>query len=235
MVSLIKYTVAVACLTIKALAHSQDEALKVGTNLKERPPAGVSWEKWHMKSEHGLDDYDADSVFQLHISKDKNALTREDILNMYGLLRSEVVGKGDGMGSHDDSEGITEATKQEIVNKVLNLCDYNRDGSITLDEWRQFSKNGGQLPDMGVGVGHHGDFEYEYEIHHWLEHHADEDPDVKVQHKEDIEHELLHHEHEIEHEDGTQDNGPGKKFVRTSPHELNAQIALNNIPTKYHI
>ena len=150
----------------QSLAISQEEAAKIGTDLKQRPPAGVSWEEWHMKSEHGLDDYDADSVFQLHLSSKKDALTRKDILNMYGLLRTEVVGSGDGMGSHDESEGITDATKEEIIDKVLSMCDYNKDGEITLDEWRRFSKNGDRLPDMGVGVGHHGDFEYEYEIHH---------------------------------------------------------------------
>lgn len=212
---------------------SQEEAVKVGTDLKEKPPAGVSWEKWHMKSEHGFDDYDRDSFFQLHVSDKKETLTKKDILNMYGLLRTEVVGKGDGMGSHDESEGITDKTKQDIVDKVLSLCDYNRDGEILLPEWRQFVKNGGELPDFGVGVGHHGDFEYEYEIHHWLDHHAENDPDVKIQHKEDIEHELLHHEHEIEHEEVT-DEGP-KKYVKTSPEQLGEMIVLANVPSKYTI
>lgn len=218
---------------LAGLVSASTPATDVDTDLKEKPPKGMSWEQWHMKNEHGFDDYDADSVFHLHVSDDKDALTSKDILNMYGLLRTEVVGKGDGMGSHDESEGISEATKKDIVNKVLSLCDYNRDGKITLDEWRQFSKNGGKLPDMGVGVGHHGDFEYEYEIHHWIEHHSENDPDIKIQHKEDLEHELLHHEHEIEHEDGTEEGGPAKQYANTSPKELNSRIKLNAIPQKY--
>lgn len=51
-----------------------------------------------------------------------------------------------------------------------------------------WSRDGGALPDFGVGIGHHGDEEYEYEIHHWEQHHTEEDGDEKFIHPEDIEH-----------------------------------------------
>lgn len=49
------------------------------------------------------------------------------------------------------------------------------------------------------------------------------DPDVEIMHKEDIEHELLHHFHEIEHEDG-HDHGEGKDTnhkIHTARFDLN--------------
>ena len=69
---------------------------------------------------------------------------------------------------------------------------------ISQAEWLKFYENGGRLPDLGYGPGHHLGFEEEYEEHHWRKYHANDDPDVKIKHKEDIEHELLHHQQEIE-------------------------------------
>ncbi|ODV74946.1 nucleobindin SSP120 CYBJADRAFT_161430 [Cyberlindnera jadinii NRRL Y-1542] len=170
------------------------------TDLSDNPPKGLTWEQWHMKQEHGLDEYSSGVFFQLHDSKNKGYLDGNDILNIYGLFRDEVVGKGDGLGAHDDSEVIGEDTKKKIIKQVMDLVDPNNDGRISRDEYTAFAEKGGEFPDLNVGVGHHGDFEHEYEVHHWNKYHKDSDPDIKVVHKEDIEHELLHHEHEIEHE-----------------------------------
>ncbi|CCH46587.1 putative secreted protein [Wickerhamomyces ciferrii] len=196
------------------------------TNLKESPPDGLTWEEWHMKQEHGLDEYDAESFFTLHDSKNKNYLDADDILNAYGLNRDEVVGKGDGLGSHDDSEGISKETKDQIVKAILKMMDANTDDKITKEEYLKFANKGGKFPDLGVGVGHHGDFEYEYEVHHWNKYHKDQDPDIKNIHKEDIEHELLHHEHEIEHE---VDTSVGK----WTDEQFEQYIKLQNIPKKF--
>lgn len=196
------------------------------TDLKEKPPQGLSWEEWHMKSEHGLDEYDATSFFTLHDIRNKKYLDANDILNAYGLHRDEVVGRGDGLGSHDDSEAISADVKKEIVSTILKLIDANSDDHVTLEEYLKFAEKGGKFPDLGVGVGHHGDFEHEYEVHHWNKYHKDQDPDVKVIHKEDIEHELLHHEHEIEHE-----GDPQAKTLNDE--ELEKLIILQNIPQKY--
>lgn len=195
-----------------------------GTDLHEAPPDGVSWQSWHMRSEHGITDHDPESVFKIHDSRNINSLGSQDILRMYGLLRDEVIGSGDGMGQHDDSEGISRDTKQRVVSKVLSLIDTNKDGEISFNEWMEFSKNGGEFPDMGVGVGHELDFEEEYERHHWLEFHAENDPDVLIQHPEDIEHELLHHEHEVEHE---------AESSRGDAQIPKPTIKLENIPQKF--
>lgn len=55
----------------------------------------------------------------------------------------------------------------EVATTVLTLIDGNRDGKVTKAEWLDFMANSGTLPDFGLGPGHHGDDEYEYEIHHW--------------------------------------------------------------------
>jgi Ca2+-binding EF-hand superfamily protein len=57
--------------------------------------------------------------------------------------------------------------RNEIVTEVLRLIDANSDGLVSRDEFREFMANGHTLPDFGHGPGHHGDDEYEYEIHHW--------------------------------------------------------------------
>ncbi|CDR38449.1 CYFA0S02e01794g1_1 [Cyberlindnera fabianii] len=207
-----------------SLAHGTHNS---ATDLKESVPDGLTWEQWHMKQEHGFDDYDADVFFLLHDMKHKGYMDANDILITYGLSRDEVVGKGDGLGTHDDSEVISEVTKKEIVQKILKLMDANADDRVTKEEYLKFAENGGQFPDLQVGVGHHGDFEHEYEVHHWNKYHRDNDPDIKIVHKEDVEHELLHHEHEIEHEL----NVPG--LMKLSDAQFEKQIKLEAIPEKY--
>lgn len=71
-------------------------------------------------------------------------------------------------GLYDKSNKNTPQSKRdEVVHKCMELMDKDGDGSITRDEWMSFIKGGGILPDFKVGPGHHGDDEYEYEIHHW--------------------------------------------------------------------
>lgn len=180
-----------------------------------------SWQRWHMKVEHDLDDADPEAVFKLHDTRNANRLCAYDILRMYGLARDEVVGEGNGMGSHDNTEIIGRQLKEKVVNKVMDLIDTNNDGEISLDEWKRYSSEGGEFPDFGLGSGHEYDFEDEYEKHHWIKYHSQNDPDVNVQHAEDVEHELLHHFHEIEHEQIK------KGEVVNSP------ILLDHVPAKF--
>ncbi|QPG73212.1 hypothetical protein FOA43_000519 [Brettanomyces nanus] len=180
-----------------------------------------SWQKWHMKVEHDLDDADSESVFKLHDSKNANKLSAYDILRMYGLARDEIVGEGNGMGSHDDTEIVGKELKEKVIKEVMKLMDKDNDGAVSLEEWKEFSGKGGEFPDFGIGSGHEYDFEEEYEKHHWNKYHSENDPDVKVQHAEDIEHELLHHFHEIEHEQSV--NG----------YHIKAPIQEANIPLKF--
>jgi hypothetical protein len=49
----------------------------------------------------------------------------------------------------------------------MSLLDRDKDQRVSKEEWFAFVASGGKLPDFGMGPGHHGDDEYEYEIHHW--------------------------------------------------------------------
>lgn len=172
-----------------------------------------------MKSEHGFDNFDALSFFKLHDADRSETWTRDDILNLYGLQNKNIqVGDGTGMGTMDETKEITQEVKDNVVNKVLALIDKNRDGVISLDEWRIFTANGGELPDFGLGPGHHGDYEYEYEVHHWKEYHMKDDPEVKIVHPEDEEHERLYHA--FEH--GDEEESHAGTYEK-----------IENIPAKY--
>ncbi|SCU98820.1 LADA_0H15566g1_1 [Lachancea dasiensis] len=197
----------------------------------EVKPEGLSWEEWHMQHEHQKDSYDPETFFVLHDIGGKGYFDKEDILTMYGLNRAEVVGSGDGMGKHDDSEMIDEETSERVFRLVMQLLDVDDDSKIERAEFLTFANAGNKLPDLGVGVGHHSDFELEYELHHWNKYHRDQDPYVKIVHKEDIEHDLLHHEHEIEHEEQLQ-RGASRITVITDD-ELEARINFKNIPSKF--
>ena len=51
---------------------------------------------------------------------------------------------------------------------------------------------GKRLPNFGLGPGHHGDNEYEYEIHHFEKFHGDDAKEEDLTHPEDIEHFKAH-------------------------------------------
>lgn len=78
----------------------------------------------------------------------------------------------------------------------MKLMDHNADDAISKDEWLAFIKEGKTLPDLGTGPGHHGDDEYEYEIHHWEKYHDENTKLEDLTHPEDIEHFKKHEEME---------------------------------------
>jgi len=68
----------------------------------------------------------------------------------------------------ESNKDVPEERRVQIVQEILALIDANRDGRVSRDEFVRFIETDGKtLPDMGTGPGHHGDDEYEYEIHHW--------------------------------------------------------------------
>lgn len=201
-------------------------AVCLGHGLPERP-LGLLWQQWHMKEEHQLDSFDAKLFFLLHDIHGRGVWTLQEVLYVYGLTRDSVVGDGSGGGAHAGEQQISAEAREKVVLLVMRLMDTLGDKTITLDEWLHFVKTGGELPDFGYGVGHHMDFENEYENHHWNEYHRDLDPDVMVKHKEDIEHELLHHLHEIE---GTHGRDPN---VRAMAQVFSSPIRVENVPKKY--
>lgn len=83
------------------------------------------------------------------------------------------------------------------MNTVLEMFDINNDGAISLSEFVQKDHEGVKLPDFGMGPGHHGDDEYEYEIHHWEKYHSGDDvKEEDLTHPEDIAHFKMHEEKE---------------------------------------
>lgn len=71
-------------------------------------------------------------------------------------------------GMDDPSaKDVPQNKKDEIVNEIMRLLDKNGNRLIERGEWETFTKEGKELPDFGLGPGHHWDMEMEYEIHHW--------------------------------------------------------------------
>lgn len=91
-----------------------------------------------------LHDFDADGSWEA-----------DEILRTYGLM-------------DESNKDVTPERRDEIVREIMRLIDTDGDGRVGRDEFVHFIEAAGQtLPDMGTGPGHHGDDEYEYEIHHW--------------------------------------------------------------------
>lgn len=124
-----------------------------------------------------LHDYDSDGTWE-----------PSEILRTYGLM-------------DESNKHVTDARKQEIVSEVLRLIDNNKDGVVGRDEFEVFiTHEQGTLPDFGTGPGHHGDDEYEYEIHHWELYHDENTKLEDLTHPEDIEHFKKHEQLEDEQE-----------------------------------
>jgi hypothetical protein len=104
--------------------------------------------------EHHISDFDASSFFAIHDYDNTGFWDRKDIHKTYGL--ADVSAKG-----------ISQEKQDEVVNKVLDLMDTDKDGLVSREEFVDFIGAGKTLPDFDLGPGHHGDIEFEYEIHHW--------------------------------------------------------------------
>lgn len=100
----------------------------------------------------------------------------------------------------DSNKDMPQSRKDEIGRQVLALLDTDHSGAATREEFVDFINGGKTLPDMGTGPGHHGDDEYEYEIHHWEKYHGDDTKLEDLTHPEDIEHFKKHEQMEQEEE-----------------------------------
>jgi hypothetical protein len=83
---------------------------------------------------------------------------------------------------------VSEKTKAHVINTILNLMDTDGTKTITKQEMIEFGHTGGKLPDFGLGPGHHGDDEYEYEIHHFEKYHSENTKEEDLSHPEDLAH-----------------------------------------------
>ncbi|KAG7285452.1 hypothetical protein NEMBOFW57_010080 [Staphylotrichum longicolle] len=153
-----------------------------GGSQKPEVSESASWMEKHMAG------FDAASFFALHDFDADGNWEPAEILRTYGLM-------------DESNKHVTDARKAEIVQTILGLLDKNHDGRISRDEFVQFIEvEGKTLPDMGTGPGHHGDDEYEYEIHHWEKYHDENTKLEDLTHPEDIEHFRKHEEMEAEQE-----------------------------------
>jgi hypothetical protein len=135
------------------------------------------------EEEHHIDGFDAGSFFALHDYDNSGAWTPDEIRKTYGLE--------DRSSTH-----ISEQQKEDVVRRVLALFDPVKSGMVSRDDWIRLVTAGVRLPDFGFGPGHHGDIEYEYEIHHYEKYHGEDTKEEDLIHPEDVEHFKLHDEEE---------------------------------------
>ncbi|KAF2240164.1 hypothetical protein EV356DRAFT_496058 [Viridothelium virens] len=137
--------------------------------------ADASWAERHMAEEHHLNGFDAGSFFNLHDYDNSGSWTPDDIRRTYGL-------------KDESTKDVPESKKEEVVRTVLDLFDKDKSGSISYAEFTVGDAHGITLPDFGLGPGHHGDDEYEYEIHHFEKFHGADTKEEDLVHPEDIAH-----------------------------------------------
>lgn len=128
-----------------------------------------------------MTDFDALSFFTLHDFDSDGVWEKEEMQRMYGLM--DVTNKD-----------VSFERREEIYHELLHLLDPNNDGYVSRDEFAKFILDGKTLPDMNTGPGHHGDDEYEYEVHHWNKYHNEDTKLEDLTHPEDIEHFKKHEE-----------------------------------------
>ncbi|KAG5971576.1 hypothetical protein E4U55_001163 [Claviceps digitariae] len=140
----------------------------------------ATWMDKHMAEEHHIDTWDTGSFFALHDYNSDGSWQGEEMMRTYGLM-------------DPSNKDMPEDKKHELLQQLLRLLDRDHDGVVSGDEFADFMGRGGTLPDLGTGPGHHGDDEYEYEIHHWEKYHDENTRLEDLTHPEDVEH-FKHHE-----------------------------------------
>ncbi|KAI1768895.1 hypothetical protein GGR53DRAFT_314990 [Hypoxylon sp. FL1150] len=175
-----------AGLVCRVLAHG-DHSDHSGGSQKPMVDENASWMTKHMAEEHHISDFDASSFFVLHDYDADGHWEAEEILRTYGLM-------------DESNKNVPQSRRDEIQRELLQLLDTNKDGYVTRDEFVAFIEGGNTLPDVGMGPGHHGDDEYEYEIHHWEKYHDENTRLEDLTHPEDIEHFKKHEMMEDEEE-----------------------------------
>ncbi|ORY59977.1 uncharacterized protein BCR38DRAFT_488162 [Pseudomassariella vexata] len=176
-----------------------------GGSQKPMVDENADWMTKHMAEEHHIAEFDASSFFSLHDFDSDGRWEPEEILRTYGLF-------------DDSNKHILKSRRDEITRQLLALLDTDSSGYVTRDEFVMFINEGKRLPDMATGPGHHGDDEYEYEIHHWEKYHDENTKLEDLTHPEDIEHFKKHEQMEDEEErieamnriQIIEDNIPGK-------------------------
>lgn len=87
---------------------------------------------------------------------------------------------------------VDDGKRREVVADVIGRFDSDGDGAVSREEWMDGWRGGERLKDFGLGPGHHGDDEYEYEIHHFEKYHDENTREEDLTHPEDIAHFAKH-------------------------------------------
>ncbi|KAG9256415.1 uncharacterized protein F5Z01DRAFT_509148 [Emericellopsis atlantica] len=161
-----------------AAAHG-DHAARGAPKVDEN----ANWMTKHMAEEHHMEGWDAGAFFALHDYNSDGKWQGDELLRTYGLM-------------DESNKDVPNARRKEIMEALMSLMDTNNDREISGAEWLAFVASGQTLPDMGTGPGHHGDDEYEYEIHHWEKYHGEDTKLEDLTHPEDIEHFKKHEQME---------------------------------------
>ncbi|PNY28446.1 calcium-binding protein [Tolypocladium capitatum] len=143
----------------------------------------ANWMTKHMAEEHHMASWDAESFFTLHDYNGDGIWQAEELQRTYGL-------------TDPSNRELSSERRAQIMRDLMKLLDGDGDGSVTRAEWAALVAQGKTLPDMGTGPGHHGDDEYEYEIHHWEKYHDENTKIEDLTHPEDVEHFKKHEEME---------------------------------------
>ncbi|KAA6407785.1 MAG: secretory pathway [Lasallia pustulata] len=145
-------------------SHSDHDQEPLGDN--------VNWATRHMIEEHHIGTFDPGSFFSLHDYDSNGAWTPDEVRRTYGL-------------DDESTKDVSAEKREEVTREVYRLFDTNHDGLIEKDEYVRSRE---VLPDFGLGPGHHGDDEYEYEIHHFEKFHDENTREEDLTHPEDIAH-----------------------------------------------
>ncbi|KAF2494066.1 hypothetical protein BU16DRAFT_528224 [Lophium mytilinum] len=163
-----------------ALAHGGHEQIPI--------PADADWATRHMAEEHHISAFDAGVFFTLHDFDSTGNWSPDDVRRIYGLM-------------DESTASISEDRKAFVVKTVMDLYDTDKSGGISFAEFTIAYAKGSVLPDFGMGPGHHGDDEYEYEIHHFEKYHGDDAKEEDLIHPEDIAHFAKHDREEDERDE----------------------------------
>ncbi|KAH9896374.1 putative calcium ion binding protein [Xylariomycetidae sp. FL2044] len=177
--SIILVTASLACGAIAHGNHGESQKPMVGED--------ADWMTKHMAEEHHISEFDASSFFTLHDYDADGKWEPEEMLRTYGLF-------------DESNAGVPASRRDAIQAELLRLLDADGDRSVSRAEFAAFVGSGNTLPDLQTGPGHHGDDEYEYEIHHWEKYHDDDTTLEELTHPEDIEHFKKHEQMEVEEE-----------------------------------
>ncbi|KAI9821939.1 MAG: hypothetical protein M1827_002521 [Pycnora praestabilis] len=164
-------------------------AAHVGQDQEPLQP-DADWATRHMAEEHHIASFDPGAFFSLHDFDSSGAWTPDEILRTYGL-------------EDESAKDVSREKREEVVSSVMTLLDRDGTGEVTHGAWMRFMAEGGRLPDFGLGPGHHGDDEYEYEIHHFEKFHDENTREEDLTHPEDIAH-FRKHDQEADAEEAAE-------------------------------